>query len=50
MADKGVSRKKQKRLELSSKTFAWDYYDQFGKKITSKPTIDRCSKLTVPSA
>ncbi len=50
MAKKGITRKKRIIRKAGKKTFAWDYYDQRGKLITSNKIIERCNKLVLPPA
>ena len=46
----GLSRKKRSVRKSGKAIIAWDYFDAKGKKISHKPTIERCNKLVLPPA
>ncbi len=47
---KGITRKKRKKLREGEKGLSWDYFQPSGKVINDAAMIDRCNKLVIPPA
>jgi len=50
MTKKGITRKRRGRLRAGEKSRGWDYFDQQGKRISDRASVERCNKLAIPPA